>query len=191
MTTLTTMLCVGGESRRMGIDKATLVLNGEPVWTRQLQILQALHPEKILISARSKPSWCPDDIEMVLDEPPSCGPLSGLTAGLNIIQTTHLLALAIDLPQMTAAHLKKLWSLAQPGMGVVPENGRFFEPLCAIYPVEGLSAAEELLVGEDFSLQKLVRILAGHRRVLIHHVDPSEASNYQNFNTKEQWEACR
>lgn len=186
MTTLTTMLFVGGESHRMGTDKAMLVLKGEPLWKRQLCKLQALRPANIMISGRNEPSWCPRGFETVLDKPPSYGPLSGLAAGLNKIQTTHLLALAIDLPQMTTRHLKKLWSLAQPGMGVVSRNGRFFEPLCAIYPIESLTAAEELLSDKDFSLQKLVRSLVVRRQVIIYTLTRSEAPIYRNINTTGQ-----
>ncbi|MDE3099592.1 MAG: NTP transferase domain-containing protein [Verrucomicrobiota bacterium] len=48
----------------------------------------------------------------MLDEPPSRGPLSGPAAALKYGRTTHVLALAVDLPRMTSAHLKRLWSLA-------------------------------------------------------------------------------
>jgi molybdenum cofactor guanylyltransferase len=98
MKTLTAVLFTGGESRRMGADKATLVLDGEPLWSRQLRTLRELQPERILISARTKPAWCPPEIEVVLDKPPSRGPLTGLAAALKRIHTTHLFALAIDLP---------------------------------------------------------------------------------------------
>src|SRR5436190_20139911 len=100
--TLTAALLVGGESRRMGADKALLGIDGAPLWAWQLQKLRSLSPKKILVSARTRPSWCPADIEVVLDRPPSCGPLSGLSAMLETVQTSHLLVLAIDLPQMTS-----------------------------------------------------------------------------------------
>ncbi|MGH7980442.1 MAG: NTP transferase domain-containing protein, partial [Limisphaerales bacterium] len=112
MKTLTAALFAGGSSRRMGVDKATLILNGDPLWSRQVAILRALNPAKILISARNKPGWCPAVVEAALDAAPSRGPLEGLAAALGKIQTTHLLALAIDLPRMTSAHLTKLRALA-------------------------------------------------------------------------------
>lgn len=107
MKTLTAVLLAGGESQRMGRDKATLILDGEPLWSRQLRILRELQPEKMLISARARPAWCPPEIETVLDAPPSRGPLSGLAAALKRIETTHLLALAIDVPQMTFRAFEK------------------------------------------------------------------------------------
>lgn len=187
MRTLTAVLFTGGESRRMGTDKAMLVLKGEPLWARQLRILRALRPEKIMISARNKPSWCPPDIEVVLDWPPSRGPLSGLAAALRKIQTTHLLALAVDLPKMTSAHLKKLWSLSQPGIGVVPKNGRNFEPLSAIYPAEGICLAEDGLLYNDFSLHNFIRTLAAQQQVSFYTIKKSERLIYQNVNTPKQW----
>src|SRR5215469_1433267 len=113
MKTLTAVLFAGGESRRMGADKATLVLDGEPLWSRQIRVLRELYPAKVMISARKMPDWCPADIEVALDEPPSRGPLSGLVAALGKIQTTHLLALAVDLPRMASEHICKLWARAQ------------------------------------------------------------------------------
>ena len=187
MKTLTAILFVGGESRRMGIDKATLILNGESLWFRQLRILRELCPTKIVISARSKPAWCPADIEAILDEPPSRGPLSGLAVALGKIQTTHLLALAIDLPNMTPEHLKKLWSLAQPGIGTISQNGELYEPLCTIYPIEGLGVAKKALGGNDVSLHGFIQTLTDRNQLRFHKTLKSDCDIYQNVNTPGDW----
>lgn len=183
MKTLTTVLFAGGESRRMGVDKATLMVDGEPMWARQFRIMRALRPAKMMVSARNKPTWCPLDIELAFDEPPSRGPLSGLTAALKLIQTSHLLALAVDLPQITSEHLKKLWSLSRPGIGIVPRNGNFFEPLCAIYPVETVSAVKQALSGGDVSLHNLIQTLVGRKQIQFYSITKFEAAFYRNVNT--------
>src|ERR1041385_7334198 len=121
----------------MGTDKATLNFNGQPLWSRQLGVLRELEPKKVLISGRARPAWLPADIEVVLDESPSRGPLSGLAAALKTARTTHLLALAVDLPRMTSAHLAEIWKFAKPDCGVIPVNGDHLETLCAIYSVTG------------------------------------------------------
>ena len=41
--TLAAVLLAGGESRRMGCDKAALLLNGIPLWQRQIALL-CRHP---------------------------------------------------------------------------------------------------------------------------------------------------
>jgi molybdopterin-guanine dinucleotide biosynthesis protein A len=164
--TLTAVLFTGGSSRRMGADKAGLIFDGEPLWSRQLRLLRELRPDALWISARSRPAWCPPEIEVVLDVPPSHGPLSGLSAALSRLQTSHLLVLAVDLPQMTAAHLRKLWSLARPGCGVLPMAGEYFEPLCAIYPASAASAAKDALTSDDLSLHSLAQNLVQKKHAL-------------------------
>jgi molybdenum cofactor guanylyltransferase len=189
MKTLTAVLFAGGESRRMGADKATLIMNGEPLWSRQIGILRGLNPTKLMISARNRPDWCPADIEVVLDETPSRGPLSGLAAALGKIQTTHLLALAIDLPRMTSAHLKKLWALAELGIGVIPQNGELIEPLCALYPIDAAIEAQQALSGNDVSLRQFVTNLEAQKRIRFYTIRKSESSMYKNANTPEEWKS--
>lgn len=181
--TLTAVLLVGGLSRRMGADKATLVVEEEPLWARQIALLGELKPAALWISARERPAWCPSKIETVADTSPSCGPLSGLSASLNRLQTSHLLALAIDLPRMTAEQLRKLWTLARPGSGVIPVNGETFEPLCAIYPVEAAAEARTALAGGELSLQRLARILVRQNRAVIYPLSESEKEFFHNANS--------
>src|SRR5262245_1278006 len=177
--TLTTALFAGGESRRMGMDKATLLWQGKPLWTRQLDCLRELKPAALWVSARTRPAWCPTEIEVVLDEPPARGPLSGISAVLGRLQTTHFLALAIDLPRMTSEHLRKLERLARPGCGVIPAIGKNFEPLCAIYPAEAAALAREALAGKDVSLQRLAGILIQQKRMQPYGVTEAEIPLYR------------
>jgi molybdopterin-guanine dinucleotide biosynthesis protein A len=176
------MLLVGGKSRRMGTDKATLMMAGERLWQRQLGVLHELAPEKLWISARARPDWCPEDIEVILDQPPSRGPLSGIAAALARLQTSHLLVLAIDMPQMTVEHIRKLLSCAQPGCGVVPINENWFEPLCAVYPAEASNGALRALAQGQLSLQNLVRDLSQGNRIKSYEVLDGEKHLYFNFN---------
>ena len=180
--TLTTVLFAGGKSRRMGVEKATLPFAGEPLWSRQLNVLRELKPEALWISARSRPGWCPAEIDVVLDAPPARGPLSGLAAVLGRLQTSHVLALAVDLPDMTADHLRDLWKAARPGCGVIPVNESFFEPLCAIYPVE---AATEAAQAGDGSLQNLAQRLVLQNRAAPYALTTRERRLYRNLNTPE------
>lgn len=153
------VLLAGGESRRMGRDKATLEWRGQPLWKWQMEKLRALHPEKIFLSARSDLSWRPADVELVVDIPPSRGPLSGLAAALVATETDHLLALAIDMPLMTTEQLRLLCCLATNGMGVIPTIEGKAEPLCAIYPKEARAFFRKALGSDNYSLQPIVRKL--------------------------------
>lgn len=169
----------------MGADKATLMIAGKPLWERQIETLRSMKPNRVLISARTRPAWTPDDIEVVLDEPPSQGPLSGLVAALKTIKTTHLLALAIDLPKMTSTHLFELWNFAAPGVGVMPRSGVYFEPLCAIYPASAELCAAPSLASGQLSLQSLAHGLMQQASIRIFSIAAANKSLYTNINSPE------
>ena len=175
--TLTAVLLAGGESRRMGRDKATIMFQREPLWQRQLELLRDLCPEKIFVSLRKEPSWLPLDAELLLDEPPSRGPLSGLTKALERMQTSHLAVLAIDMPFMTSEQMRVLCDLVTIGCGVLPMIGERAEPLAAIYPCEAGTDFAAALAGGDYSLQTLTRNLARAGRIQILEV-PEEARDF-------------
>jgi len=105
---------------------------------------------------KNDPAWRRDDVQIVTDDPPSRGPLSGLAASLAQMRSAHLLALAIDMPFMSETYLRYLCDQIEAGIGVVPTFDNRAEPLAAIYPREAEIDVREALAGDDFSLQTLV-----------------------------------
>jgi molybdopterin-guanine dinucleotide biosynthesis protein A len=183
MITLTGVLLAGGESRRMGQEKATIRFEGELLWQRQLALLRTIPVEKIIVSARKAPDWLPDDVELCVDDLPSRGPLSGLAKALTAIRTTHFIALAVDMPFMIAEELRELYQLAEPGRGVVPTVDGRAEPLAAIYPIEAAVDFHAALAGSDFSLQSLVRTLTASGKVKLIQVAEAAAIRYRSVNS--------
>jgi len=179
---ISAVLLAGGESRRMGRDKATLLFRGRPLWEIQFDLLRALRPEEIFVSARTDPPWRPSGVQFVSDEPPSRGPLSGLSATLARISTDHLLALAIDMPLMTENYLRLICNLVEPGRGVLPMIGNRAEPLVAIYPKGTETDFITALSGSDFSLQSLTKKLVDAGKLSLVKVLEEEANFFRNFN---------
>ena len=180
--TLSAVLLAGGESRRMGEDKATIVFHRQPLWQRQLELLRGLRPAKIFVSARKEPSWLPRDVELLLDEPPSRGPLSGLTKALERMQTSHLVVLAVDMPFMTREQMRVLWSLATTGCGVLPMIADRAEPLAAIFSREAARDFLAVLAGDNFSLQLLSRSLLHGGKLRILQVSETGKKLYRSLN---------
>jgi molybdenum cofactor guanylyltransferase len=180
--TLTAVLLAGGESRRMGRDKATMEFVGQPLWKRQLEVLHRVGPEKIFVSARTEPSWLPEDAVLLLDDPPSRGPLSGLTKAVATMRTTHMIVLAIDMPFMTREQLDVLRELAAVGRGVVPIIGERAEPLAAVYPTEAAINFATALGGTDFSLQRVIRELVAEEKVRLFAVPAQDEYFYRSVN---------
>lgn len=183
--TFAALLLAGGESRRMGRDKATIEFESEPLWQRQLRILRTLQPEQIFVSARTAPSWLPTDVELLIDDPPSRGPLSGLAKALAASRSTHVIALAVDMPFMTTAQMRILCRLAGENCGIVPLIGERAEPVAAIYPRESALDFVAALAGHDFSIQRLVRELAAAGKVRLFPVSPKDEYFYRSVNAPE------
>jgi molybdenum cofactor guanylyltransferase len=180
--TFSAVLLAGGESRRMGTDKATFLFRGKPLWQVQLETLRKLPPAEIFLSARTDPSWRPDDVQFIADIPPSCGPLSGIAASLVKIHTAHLLALAIDMPFMTENYLRTLCDHIEPGRGVVPKTIHGVEPLAAIYPREAAIEFREALLETDFSLQTVTRRLVESGKLREIRVTEQDQTLFLNVN---------
>jgi molybdopterin-guanine dinucleotide biosynthesis protein A len=175
-------LLAGGQSRRMGRDKATILLRGKPLWQIQLGLMHKLQPAEIFVSARTDPAWRPPDLTFVQDKPPSRGPLSGVTATLARIRSSHLLVLAIDMPSMNEDHLRYLCDKIEPGRGVLPMIGDRAEPLAAIYPVEARIDFVNAHSGVDFSMQTLTNQLVKIGRLRVIRVSEEEQLFYRNLN---------
>lgn len=152
------LVLAGGNSSRMGRDKATLEIDGELVGHRQCRVLEPL-VESVAVAARVRPLWLRDSHIAVSDVPDVSGPMAGILAGLEwTIQQggTHLLVLAVDMPFVSTPWLRDLWAQASPGIGVVPAHEAGTEPLLAVYPVAALPILQDLARTGDFKLQNAI-----------------------------------
>jgi molybdopterin-guanine dinucleotide biosynthesis protein A len=179
---ISAVLLAGGESHRMGKDKATLLFRGKPLWQIQVELLRGLRSAEIFVSARTDPAWRPDDVQFVPDIPPSRGPLSGIAASLAQMHTAHLLAFAIDMPFMTEQYLKFLCDQIEPRRGVVPTVNNRAEPLAAIYPRETNADFRSALARTDFSLQSIIRHLIESGKLREVRVEEQEKKFFLNVN---------
>ncbi|MEO5720392.1 MAG: molybdenum cofactor guanylyltransferase [Chthoniobacterales bacterium] len=145
----------------MGTDKARLTIEGVHLYERQLHLLQSLAPEKIFFAGPAPADLKRWDCEVVADARPHAGPLAGLIASLRVTATPLLLALAVDLPRISATYLRTLLERCGIGRGLIPMTDRM-EPLAAVYPIEALALAEEQLSLAEFSLHRFAdRCVAG------------------------------
>jgi molybdopterin-guanine dinucleotide biosynthesis protein A len=181
----------GGESRRMGRDKVTLVVAGEPLWRRQVRTLREAGFEQIVIArgAHEPLGAGEPGLVEVPDAVPGCGPLGGLAAALPRVSTRWLLVLAVDLPLMPASFLREMIATTDAdgrGRGLVPTIDGQHEPLAAIYPTAPASefAAEALRTGA-LSLRDLVKKLVALDLMRELEVPAASRDFFRNVNTPE------
>src|SRR5581483_11277268 len=100
------------------------------------------------------------------------------------MRTSHLLALAIDMPFMTEKYLEFLCNRIEPGRGLIAKIEDRFEPLAAIYPREALANIQSALTGTYFSLQSMASRLVAEGKVRVISVTPQERKLFQNLNER-------
>lgn len=140
------VLC-GGRSRRMGRDKATLDIGGEPMVVRVARRVSAAADPVVLVGGpASVRAIAPADHPHVADALPDAGPLAGLVAALDALTASapgRLVAVvAVDMPFASPALLAALARMASGAGAVVPVTDDGMQPLHAVYAA---SAARPLM----------------------------------------------
>ena len=161
-------LIAGGQSRRMGQDKAWLDWQGQPLWQFQLGKLKELNPALLLVSCREEQRITSEGAEVLHDPADNQGPLPALARCLSRARTP-LLVLAVDMPHVTVPLLCELvQQSAAPAEGAVFHGAHGYEPLCAVYPVASLPLLEDSLTQGNLRLQVFVQqaVDAGLMRVI-------------------------
>jgi molybdopterin-guanine dinucleotide biosynthesis protein A len=150
------LLLTGGRSRRLGIDKASLVLDGETLAVRAARMLASVCDAVVEVG----PGYT--DQPHVVERPRGAGPLAAITAGAAALaqRGRHgpVLVLAVDLPRVDAPLLRLLHDW--PGTdSAVPEVGGRLQPVCARYSGEALRAAASLVDAGVRALHALLDII--------------------------------
>ncbi len=119
-------------------------------------LLKQLDPQEILWSGPPR-SGMPAAVRIVEDQSVNAGPLAGVSACLDAMQSDLLIVLAVDLPNITLEFLMMMLAFSSLTCGAVASHGDFFEPLAAIYP-KGLNVlAREHLAQKRYAMQDFVR----------------------------------
>jgi molybdopterin-guanine dinucleotide biosynthesis protein A len=175
------VVLAGGESRRMGRDKAFLEADGELLWKRQVGVLRDAGAARVvLVRRRGQDPVAYDDCRF--DVFTGCGPLAGIHAALEIGGHPHVGVLAVDMPGIDAAWFGWLGGFCKAGVGAVARGDLALEPLAAIYPAEALPEAALRLERGDLSVQELALALAAEGRMSIVALPAGYAGRMESLN---------
>lgn len=170
------LILAGGQSSRMGQDKALLSLNGQSLLEHMQQLALATGACEVLVS-RNQPGF-------IADQTQQQGPLAGILAALEHCQSAQLLILPIDTPLLTVLSLQRLLQHAAASTGA---SAAYFadSPLPCILPVRpALSALiHQLLQNGQRSVKAL---LAQLNAVSL----PVPTTELLNTNTPQDWQLC-
>lgn len=138
---MTGLVLAGGESRRMGTDKALLELEGRPLVVHVAERLATVCCS-VLVAPGARPltglPW-----QLVVDRRRGEGPLAGILGGLAAARTPLVAIVGVDMPHVDPAMLAALAEHWRGGPAVVPVVDGHLQPLHAVYA----TAALPLLAG--------------------------------------------
>lgn len=183
---LTGAVLAGGESRRMGRDKAALVVGENPLWQRQVKLLRDAGASLVGVVRRpGQPALAlPANIPLWQDAVSGIGPLVGLHAALTACSTDFLAVVATDMPRLEAGWFQWLGGFCSTGCGAMAcRSDNTFEPLAAIYPKAALAEATRRLAGPDFSLQSLADALIAQKHLVSVPLADADLWQVENWNT--------
>lgn len=128
----TGVVLAGGQSSRMGRDKALVELDGMTLLERAIELLRP-HAKEVLVIGDPE-RYTPEHATVLPDDVPGKGPLGGLVTALRQARYVRLLVLACDLPKINDRLLIRLKNdLVGDADAVVPRHGALIEPLAAAY----------------------------------------------------------
>lgn len=180
---MTGLVLAGGRSRRMGVDKVLLQVQGRRLIDISLDVLHDVC-DRVLVAAgdRAVPGR---DVETVNDAEGQ-GPLAGIVAGLRASATPLLAVLAADMPLASAAVLERLATVWDGEPAVVPRAGGVMQPLHAVYAAGAAQSFGELLAAGEQSPARAIERLGG--RVVdadVYDPDGSAGAFWTNVNAPE------
>ncbi|QEG33081.1 molybdenum cofactor guanylyltransferase [Bythopirellula goksoeyrii] len=188
------ILC-GGQSERMGTDKALLPFGDETLLERVVRLVsKAVDPHHIVVVAATGQQLpeLPREVSLVRDQQSFEGPLAALAAGMRKLEgrTAAVFATGCDTPLLEPAVIDQLFAELGEFAVVVPQDTERFYPLSAVYSMAILAEAQRQLVTGGRSLHGLVKEVSAHRIPLecFRAADPRLAS-FVNINTQTDYEA--
>ena len=92
----------------MGEDKCQLMIDGIPLWQKQVDLINSIGLVHKYISLAQTKNWVPHEFQTVLDSHQLIGPISGITSTLREIKTKGLLCVAVDMPKINRDFLLRL-----------------------------------------------------------------------------------
>ena len=189
-TIVTPIVLAGGQSKRMGRDKALLKLDGIPLLMRTCNLGLAVSDVVYVVSSREYLGVIPEGCDR-LDDRVLEGPLCAFAEALNQIEITSnwILLLSCDLLYLNDVVLtqwiEQLNQVPQTAIAYLAKNqAGFFEVLCGFYRIECKSSLIEYVNQGGRSFQGWLRSQTVEELVW------DDRRVFFNCNTPEDWQSA-
>ena len=150
VTSVAGVLLTGGASRRMGVDKATMVVGGEALAVRTGRVLAAVCDPVVEVGRGAS------GLRAVREDPPGEGPLAAFLAGADALAVrVPVMLVACDLPFLDETVLRLVAEHAGEGSAVPVVDGHK-QYACSCWSPDAIAAARVAFDGGDRAMKALL-----------------------------------
>ncbi len=185
---MTGIILAGGQSRRMGRDKAFLPWGTTTFLGGIAEALRGVFDELLLVGNRLEEPL--PGSRLVRDAYSSLGPLAGIQAGLAAASCEQAFVCACDMPYVSASGIAPLLLAARgtrDWQAIVPVGERGPEPLLACYAKSGLPVIEDVLGSGS---PRILNILPRLRTFQLPAALFPDQEVFRNINTPEEYQSA-
>ncbi len=188
---ITALVLAGGESSRMGQDKALLAIKNKTLLSQICLTASECVAQVYVVTPwiEKYQEILPPDCQLIEEKlvlnAKSNTPLIGFAQGLKIVNTKWVLLLACDLPQLSSSQVKQ-WSqilatVLPTEIALLPRHPKGWEPLCGFYRSSCLSLLESYLYDGGQSFQDWLN------KYPVRELSTSDRACLFNCNTPDDW----
>lgn len=186
--TFTVAILAGGQSRRMGTDKAFVPLLGRPMIEHVLARVADLGQSNTFIVTNTPESYAYLGLPLFTDVIPGAGPLGGIYTALTYSDTPFTCVVGCDLPLASPDMLRYLLDVADEGAdhydAIVPRYQGVPQGLHALYAQRARTTLAAHITAQSYQIKAF---LADVRTRFVDepeysHIDP-EGRMFRNVNT--------
>jgi len=149
----TAVILAGGESRRMGRDKASTLLHGKPLLQHVLEEVEPLFTD-VLISVRELRADMTS--QQIIDDSKDRGPMVGIKAALEQVSSPWIFVIACDMPFVSEPLIRLLETNRDGHQAVLPYAFDRPQPLFGFYAKSSLPMMSERIEQGERSMMRLI-----------------------------------
>lgn len=157
---ITGVVLAGGQSRRMGFNKAEAEMHGESMLIRMIDKLKEITPT-ILISSGTD-SYPNIPFPQIPDEYPQCGPLGGIYSVLKASNTKLNLVVSCDMPLVSITLLEYIVAKAKESKALITvpvDHYSQLQMMCAVYHKDVLPTLQQQIDTHALKMKCLVDLV--------------------------------
>ncbi|MGB5634135.1 MAG: molybdenum cofactor guanylyltransferase [Waterburya sp.] len=192
---ITAIILAGGESSRMGKDKALLNVGNSTLLSQVCLVANEFAAQTFVVTPwiERYRDVLPPGSQLIREQLVLNGtsntPLIGFAQGMQLVKTEWILLLACDLPYLSSSQVKQ-WSLAlttvlPTEIALLPRNAKGWEPLCGFYRRSCLASLETHINNGGKSFQTWLKKNSVKELVI------GDRTSLFNCNTPEDWKLVR